>query len=52
MILYAIYKNGEHKGNIRAENKQLAMIYYLRVAMLPINCKNYKSYIAIKNKHY
>lgn len=58
-ILYAIYRDGVHKGNIRAKNTRLARLLYARDGLMSDDwllivewSKRYKARKALKGFHY
>lgn len=57
-ILFAVYKSSVHKGNVRADNIENAILKYIKDSNLPKalvdeNLLNqYFAKIAIKNEHY
>lgn len=57
--LFAIYKNGKHKGNERAKNTDTAIKYYIIASDLPQYLikdksflKKYSALVAIKGTHF
>lgn len=52
MKLYAIYKNGEHRGNAAGTTPKLAIWHYCRAANLPVDYTIFKAKKAVEGKHY
>lgn len=50
--LYAIYKNSQHIGNIKAMKPKLAVLFYCMASNVKADYLKYKAIIAKGGKHY